>query len=160
MRRRASSTLFVLLLLLTFIPSAPAEAEDVIPQFGTGFDETVIVDSNDGLADPRDLEFHPPFDRVAGYGRPPRLLKCARRSGVWPGLAKSRRRARLPSAEPPTSRPRPRRLARARLAPTHQDGHVTLGVGLAALGAENVRPRWAPEVVVVAEAHPTRLPAA
>ena len=59
MRRRASSTLFVLLLLLTFIPSAPAEAEDVIPQFGTGFDETVIVDSNDGLADPRDLEFHP-----------------------------------------------------------------------------------------------------
>ena len=59
MRRRASSTLFVLLLLLTFIPSAPAEAEEVVPQFGTGFDETVIVDSNDGLADPRDLEFHP-----------------------------------------------------------------------------------------------------
>ena len=34
-----------------------------VSQFGTGFDETVIATSNDGLNNPRDLEFHPSSSR-------------------------------------------------------------------------------------------------
>jgi hypothetical protein len=35
------------------------ETTTIIPQFGTGFDETLIADSSDDLDTPRDLEFHP-----------------------------------------------------------------------------------------------------
>ena len=31
----------------------------IVQQFGTGFDETVIASTSDGLNVPRDLEFHP-----------------------------------------------------------------------------------------------------
>jgi hypothetical protein len=35
----------------------------VVPQFGSGFDETIIADSSDDLNVPRDLEFHPGSSR-------------------------------------------------------------------------------------------------
>ena len=34
-----------------------------ISQFGTGFDEYIVVDGTDGLDEPRDLEFHPGTNR-------------------------------------------------------------------------------------------------
>jgi hypothetical protein len=37
----------------------PTHSDDLVPQFGTGFDETIIASSSDGLNEPRDLEFHP-----------------------------------------------------------------------------------------------------
>jgi len=35
----------------------------IVPQFGSGFDETIIADSSDDLDVPRDLEFHPGSSR-------------------------------------------------------------------------------------------------
>lgn len=39
------------------------DLQSTIPQFGTGFDETVIASSAQGLNTPRDLEFHPSSTR-------------------------------------------------------------------------------------------------
>ncbi len=36
---------------------------EVVPQFGSGFDETIIADASDDLNVPRDLEFHPNSNR-------------------------------------------------------------------------------------------------
>ncbi|HIF46201.1 MAG TPA: hypothetical protein EYQ73_05330 [Candidatus Poseidoniales archaeon] len=68
---RASLCLFLCFLMV--MPAAltvvsadqePLENESaVVPQFGTGFEETVIADSSDNLNKPRDLEFHPGANR-------------------------------------------------------------------------------------------------
>ena len=63
----------------------------IVQQFGTGFDETVIASTNDGLNVPRDLEFHP---------------SSARNDELWPMCA----------AEVSASR-RPRSAPRARISP-------------------------------------------
>ena len=55
------TSIFILCILLFSLVSnvQASEESQVVAQFGTGFDEVVIVDSSDGLNDPRDLEFHP-----------------------------------------------------------------------------------------------------
>ena len=54
------SVFLVTVILFSLVSHVQASEEsDVVAQFGTGFDEVVVVDSSDGLFDPRDLEFHP-----------------------------------------------------------------------------------------------------
>jgi len=54
------SVFLVTVILFSLVSHVQASEEsEVVAQFGTGFDEVVVVDSSDGLFDPRDLEFHP-----------------------------------------------------------------------------------------------------
>ena len=54
------SVFLVSVILFSLVSHVQASEEsDYVAQFGTGFDEIVVVDSSDGLNDPRDLEFHP-----------------------------------------------------------------------------------------------------
>ena len=54
-------SMLILFVLVFYIPSHAVgdDQNNVVPQFGVGFDEVVVADSSDGLSDPRDLEFHP-----------------------------------------------------------------------------------------------------
>ena len=50
------SVFLVTVILFSLVSHVQASEEsDVVAQFGTGFDEVVVVDSSDGLFDPRDL---------------------------------------------------------------------------------------------------------
>ena len=68
---RASFSLFLCFLLIVPTAFSLVSADEgqlnaestIVPQFGTGFDETVIADSTDDLNKPRDLEFHPGANR-------------------------------------------------------------------------------------------------
>lgn len=70
MHKRLGLLLTVLLCLTSLTQSVPnllteqpasirTDSNAAVPQFGTGFDETIIATSADGLNEPRDLEFHP-----------------------------------------------------------------------------------------------------
>ncbi len=60
MGQKKISVLILCVLLFSTVSNVQASNENqIVAQFGTGFDEVVIADSSDGLFDPRDLEFHP-----------------------------------------------------------------------------------------------------
>ena len=60
MARKRTSLFILSILMFSLVSNVQASEEsNIVNQFGTGFEEVVIVDSSDGLNDPRDLEFHP-----------------------------------------------------------------------------------------------------
>ena len=60
MAGKESISAVMVMLLFCLLPYTGASDENfIVPEFGIGFDEVVIADSNDALDDPRDLEFHP-----------------------------------------------------------------------------------------------------
>ena len=53
--------LMILMVLLFYLPLSAVgnESSPPVEQFGHAFEEVVVADSSDSLAEPRDLEFHP-----------------------------------------------------------------------------------------------------
>ncbi len=63
MGNKQTSIIILCIMLFSLLSHVGSSEEAIIvPHFGTGFEEVVIADSSDALADPRDLEFHPGRD--------------------------------------------------------------------------------------------------